>query len=331
MKKWSIYSIIIFICVGVEASAQIRVEGEGFMFPGMIPETMFGVRDSLSGQSMPDVHIRVASRKDTVELYTDKYGVATVPFAKFNKDSVEISVSFMGYQPLSLKTALDKPNMVVHVTMMEDPMEINAIIVKDNSVLMVSKGDTVVYNAVAVKTLEGDNLEQLLRKLPGITIENGSIKAGGRDVNKILINGTLLFGSNMAAALRLIESQMVDKVKVYDQHAQDRMIEADTLGQKDHVIDVITKEKLTKVQEMKLMAALGLLSNYFIVYPIYMNIMSMDAILGMYRAINPAIENLWQALVVFNLPFTFCKGLISAVVTLLIYRKLEPVINGRAI
>ena len=59
--------------------------------------------------------------------------------------------------------------------------------------------------------------------------------------------------------------------------------------------------------------------------------MSMDVILGMYRAINPAIENLWQALVVFNLPFTFCKGLISAVVTLLIYRKLEPVINGRAI
>ena len=132
------------VCVGVEASAQIRVEGGGFMFPGMIPETMFGVRDSLSGQVMPDVHIRVASRKDTVELYTDKYGVATVPFAKFNKDSVEISVSFMGYQPLSLKTALDKPNMVVYVTMMEDPMEINAIIVKDNSVLMVSKGDTVV-------------------------------------------------------------------------------------------------------------------------------------------------------------------------------------------
>lgn len=80
-----------------------------------------------------------------------------------------------------------------------------------------------------------------------------------------------------------------------------------------------------------LMAVLGLLSNYFIVYPIYTNIMSMDAILGMYRAINPATENLWQALVVFNLPFTFCKGLISAVVTLLIYRKLEPVINGRAI
>ncbi len=78
-----------------------------------------------------------------------------------------------------------------------------------------------------------------------------------------------------------------------------------------------------------LMAVLGLFSNYFIVYPIYTNIMSMEAILGMYQAIYPGIENLWQALIVFNLPFTFCKGLISVVVTLLIYKKIEPLINGR--
>ena len=80
-----------------------------------------------------------------------------------------------------------------------------------------------------------------------------------------------------------------------------------------------------------LMAVLSLFSNYYVVYPIYTNIMSMDAILGMYRAINPGIENLWQALLVFNVPFTFCKGLISAAVTLAVYKKLEPVINGRAL
>ena len=79
------------------------------------------------------------------------------------------------------------------------------------------------------------------------------------------------------------------------------------------------------------MAVLGLFSNYFIVYPIYTNLMPMEAIMGMYQAINPSVENLWQALIVFNLPFTFCKGLISAVVTLLVYKKLEPVINGKVI
>lgn len=79
------------------------------------------------------------------------------------------------------------------------------------------------------------------------------------------------------------------------------------------------------------MAVLGLFSNYFIVYPIYTNLMPMEAIMGMYQAINPSVENLWQALIVFNLPFTFCKGLISAIVTLLVYKKLEPVINGKVL
>lgn len=79
------------------------------------------------------------------------------------------------------------------------------------------------------------------------------------------------------------------------------------------------------------MALLGLLSNYFIVYPIYTNIMPMETIMGMYQTINPAVENLWQALILFNLPFTFCKGMISVVVSLLIYPKLEPILNGRAI
>ena len=80
-----------------------------------------------------------------------------------------------------------------------------------------------------------------------------------------------------------------------------------------------------------IMAVLGLFSNYYLVYPIYTNIMPMEAILGMYKTINPNVDGLWEALLLFNLPFTFCKGMLSAVMTLLTYKKLEPVINGRVV
>ena len=80
-----------------------------------------------------------------------------------------------------------------------------------------------------------------------------------------------------------------------------------------------------------LMAVLGFFSNLFIIYPIYTNVMPMEAIMGMYQAINPSVQELWQALLIFNLPFTFCKGLISAVITILVYKKLEPVINGKVV
>lgn len=76
------------------------------------------------------------------------------------------------------------------------------------------------------------------------------------------------------------------------------------------------------------MAVLSVFSNYYVVYPVYTAFLPMDAILGMYQAINPSITNLWEALIYFNLPFTFIKGLCSAAITFLVYKKLSPIING---
>ncbi|MCM1177759.1 MAG: hypothetical protein NC115_11650 [Bacteroidales bacterium] len=177
------------------------------------------------------------------------------------KDSVTVTASLLGYKTLSLKTAFKAPSMSIFITMAEDVKELNAVIVKANTVLMVSKGDTTVYNVEQIKTMDGDNLSQLLKKLPGINIDNGKVTAGGRPVNKILINGSTLFGSNISAALTLIESDMVKKIRVYDEHPQDRLIEADTLGVKDHVIDVVTKEPLTKIRSAKLYSAIGIFTD----------------------------------------------------------------------
>ena len=79
-----------------------------------------------------------------------------------------------------------------------------------------------------------------------------------------------------------------------------------------------------------LMAVLSVFSNYYVVYPIYTAFLPMDAIIGMYQAINPSVKNLWQCLIVFNMPFTFIKGMVSAVITMAVYRKITPLINGKA-
>ena len=78
-----------------------------------------------------------------------------------------------------------------------------------------------------------------------------------------------------------------------------------------------------------MMAILSVFSNYYVVYPIYTAFMPMDAIIGMYQAINPSVKNLWQCLLVFNMPFTFIKGMVSAVITIAVYKKLTPLINGK--
>lgn len=78
------------------------------------------------------------------------------------------------------------------------------------------------------------------------------------------------------------------------------------------------------------MAVACFLVNYFITYPIYMEILiPEEAILGMYQAILPAMDSMWKSILVFNVPFTFVKGLASVGITFLIYRKISPLLKGK--
>lgn len=79
------------------------------------------------------------------------------------------------------------------------------------------------------------------------------------------------------------------------------------------------------------MALFSLPLNYFVTYPMYVNVygLPMDAILGMYNAILPGTDSLLKALVIFNLPFTFFKGMLDVALTFLVYKPLSPVLHGR--
>lgn len=78
------------------------------------------------------------------------------------------------------------------------------------------------------------------------------------------------------------------------------------------------------------MGVFCIFSNYFIVYPVYYKVaMPEEAILGMYQAILPSMKSILQSLIVFNLPFTVVKGLISVAITMLVYKPLSPILKGR--
>ena len=79
------------------------------------------------------------------------------------------------------------------------------------------------------------------------------------------------------------------------------------------------------------MAVFSVPSNYFITYPAYVQFyhMPLEAILGMYQAILPSADSLIKCLVIFNMPFTLVKGLLDAVLCMVIYKPLSPILHGR--
>jgi riboflavin transporter len=77
------------------------------------------------------------------------------------------------------------------------------------------------------------------------------------------------------------------------------------------------------------MAVISFPSNLFVVYPFYYNFMPKDTIIQAYQAIFPAVDSIEKCLLIFNVPFTFMKGIIDVIITMLVYKKISPVIHGK--
>lgn len=77
-------------------------------------------------------------------------------------------------------------------------------------------------------------------------------------------------------------------------------------------------------------ALFSLVSNYFLIYPLYMKVLlPKEALLAMYEEILPLGGNLFACLAVFNLPFTLIKCLLVSLIVFFIYKPLSPVIKGK--
>ena len=75
------------------------------------------------------------------------------------------------------------------------------------------------------------------------------------------------------------------------------------------------------------MAVVSVPLNYFVTYPIYAAFMPMEGIIGAYQLILPFVDNLLQCLLIFNMPFTFAKGMLDVVLAFLIYKPLSPLLH----
>ena len=75
-------------------------------------------------------------------------------------------------------------------------------------------------------------------------------------------------------------------------------------------------------------SVISVFTNFYITYPFYTNLMPLDKIISMYQALNSNIDNLIEALIYFNLPFTFIKCMFSVAISFVIYKKISPILKG---
>ncbi len=158
----------------------------------------------------------------------------------------ELSVNFMGYEKVSKSLEIKAKDINIGTIALKiankelDEVRASAIVQRQEL-----RGDTTIFNAAAFKMSPDATTEDLLKKLPGMQVKNGTITHGGEEVKKVLVDGKEFFGSNTNVAIRNIDADMVDKIEVFDKQSEQSEFTGISDGNEERTINILTKTKIT--------------------------------------------------------------------------------------
>ncbi len=116
------------------------------------------------------------------------------------------------------------------------------VLVKSGSPIRI-KGDTTIYTADSFKVRPGANVEELLRRLPGISVDkSGQITAMGERVKKVLVDGEEFFGTDPGIATKSLRADAVQEVQVFDKKSDQAEFTGIDDGVKDKTINLKMKK-----------------------------------------------------------------------------------------
>lgn len=159
-----------------------------------------------------------------------------------SKGNYRLRISFLGFKPFIKNISLDNNYVSLgKILLVEDPTDLDTVSVTAEADAVVLKTDTVEFNASAYKTTDEASLGELLKKMPGIEVEEGKVKTQGKEIVKIIVDGKPFFDGGPQSALENIPASMVKKIQIIDEKSKEAQFTGHDDGERTKVINIVTK------------------------------------------------------------------------------------------
>ncbi|MFC4097385.1 outer membrane beta-barrel protein [Euzebyella saccharophila] len=177
------------------------------------------VKDASTQNPLEATTIYAESPKDSVLVaYTisDENGYFELE-ERTSLKRFNLFVSYNGYKPLTMNLEV-KPSINLGTIQMEpQAQELKGVNVVGERVPIQVKKDTLEFNADSFKTRPDANVEDVLKKLPGVDVDSdGKITVNGKEVNKVLVNGQVFFSNDPKVATKSLPKEVIDKIQITD-------------------------------------------------------------------------------------------------------------------
>ena len=176
-----------------------------------------------------------------------------------------LQVTYLGYDQYSETLAVNETTdtQLPHSQLKVANNELEQVEIEGEHVPIVVKKDTLEYNAAAFQTQPNEVVEDLLRKLPGVEVEDdGSIIAQGEEVQKVTVDGKKFFGDDPTIATRNLPADAINKVQIFDEKSEMAQFSGVDDGEREKTINLELKEDRRQGQFGTVEAGYGTDSRY---------------------------------------------------------------------
>lgn len=152
-----------------------------------------------------------------------------------------LKVTYLGYTTVFKNFQLSENYRVGKIQLKTQTKTLKEIEVKTTAVMATQNGDTTNFNSNAFKTNKDANAEDLITKMPGVTVVDGKIQAQGEEVKQVLVDGKPFFGDDPNSVLKNLPAEVIDKVQVFDKRSDQSAFTGFDDGNNSKTINIITK------------------------------------------------------------------------------------------
>jgi hypothetical protein len=207
--------------------------------------------DTITHQPVAGATVTVVEKKDSSLVsftMTDNAGRFTVTgIANGEYRALITHVNYRNSSTLFTISDSRKNVDLANITMNDKNKVLDEVVVSNEAPPVTMVGDTVQYNAGSFKVQPNASVEQLLKKLPGVKVEkDGTVKAQGEKVNRVLVDGKEFFGNDPKIATKNLPADAVDKVQVYDKQSEQAQLTGFEDGNYEKTINLKLKKDKKK-------------------------------------------------------------------------------------
>ncbi|MDY8134607.1 outer membrane beta-barrel protein [Aquimarina sp. 2201CG5-10] len=183
--------------------------------------------------------------------------------ANTGQKKIKVLISSVGYESYQKEIPLTEKQIDLGTIKLGFNVEsLDEVVVKSRAPVTIKK-DTLEFNVASFKTKKDANVEDLLKELPGVEVdEDGKIKINGKEVNKVLVNGKPFFGDDPTIATRNLTKDIVDKIQVTDSKTDAEAFAGEQGDKNNKTINITIQEDKNKGTFGRIAAGLGTEERY---------------------------------------------------------------------